>query len=152
MGHVTEIASVEPEELDELLPLIAGYQRFYGVREPDDERNRAFFARFTAPEAGAGVLLAARRGGRVCGFACVYWSQESIAAEDIAVLHDLFVTDAERGTGAGRALIEAAATAARSRGLRTMTWMTALDNRVAQGLYDSLGAQKSTWHEYELTL
>jgi GNAT superfamily N-acetyltransferase len=152
MGAVTDIAPVAPAELDELLPLLAGYQRFYGVDAPDDERNRAFFARFCATGAAAGVLLAAREAGALRGFACVYWTQESVSATDIAVLHDLFVIEGARGAGVGRALIAAAGDAARARGLRTLTWMTALDNHTAQRLYDGLGAQRTTWHEYELAL
>src|SRR4051794_7096430 len=101
MVGMTQIAAAGPGELDELLPLLAAYQAFYGVEAPDDARNRAFFARFCAPASDAGVLLAARQDGQACGFACVYWTQESVSAEDIAVLHDLFVADAARGAGVG---------------------------------------------------
>jgi hypothetical protein len=44
--------------MDELLPLIAAYQRFYKVEEIDSERNRDFFARFIAPS-DDGMLLGA---------------------------------------------------------------------------------------------
>src|SRR4051794_29460094 len=149
---MSEIAAVEREELGEILPLLAAYQRFYGVAEPDDGRNAAFLERFCGDGATAGVLLAARGGGAACGFACVYWTQDSISARDIALLHDLYVDEPHRGTGVGRDLLAAAAGAARERGLKTLSWSTAPENHTAQRLYDSLGAERSTWFEYTLDL
>jgi ribosomal protein S18 acetylase RimI-like enzyme len=148
-----DIAPARDEDLDELLPLFAGYQRFYGVEEPDDERNRAFFSRFLAPS-DDGLLLAARHAetNEVVGFANLYWTFSSVGAEEHAVLNDLFVTEQARGTGAGRELIDAAAKASRERGMRRMSWETAPDNATAQRLYDRTGAAKATWLEYELTL
>ena len=145
-----DISPVEHSGLEPVLPLLADYQRFYGVAAPDDERNRRFFARFCGGDDG--ILLQARCDGDTAGFACVYWTQDSISASDVAVLYDLFVVEQRRGGGIGRALIEAAAAAARARGLRTLSWLTAVDNERAQRLYDGLGASRSTWHEYTLDL
>src|SRR5215213_289121 len=101
-----DISTVAQEELGAVLPLIADYQRFYGVAAPDADRNRRFFGRFCGGDAG--ILLQARMGEATVGFACVYWTQDSICACDVAVLYDLFVVEAQRGGGVGRALIEAA--------------------------------------------
>jgi GNAT superfamily N-acetyltransferase len=146
-----DIAAAREEDLDALLPLFAGYQRFYEVEQPDDARNRAFFARFLAPS-DAGLLLVARAtdGGDPIGFATLYWVFSSVRAEDHALLNDLYVTEQARGTGAGRRLIEAAAQAAKERGMRRMSWQTAPDNTTAQRLYDRMGADKSTWLDYDL--
>ncbi len=54
--------------------------------------------------------------------------------------------------GAGRALIEAAAEAARARGCHHLEWYTAPDNVTAQRLYDSTGAVRSEWFAYEIEL
>ena len=145
------VSPARADELDALLPLIAAYQRFYGVERPDDARNRAFFARFLAPS-DEGLLLAAWRTGQPMGFATVYWTHSSIGAEDVAHMNDLFTVAAARGRGVGRALIEAAKAAARERGVDRLTWMTAPDNAIAQGLYDRTGAVRSVWLEYELRL
>ena len=59
MGAVEPKPRIEPvseAQLDQLLPLIAAYQRFYEVEEMDEERNRAFFPRFIAPS-DDGLLL-----------------------------------------------------------------------------------------------
>ncbi len=57
MAPVTVCPALD-EDLIGLLALFAGYQRFYGT-EPDDARNRAFFARFVAPSDDGLLLFAA---------------------------------------------------------------------------------------------
>lgn len=138
-----------PGELDELLPLIAGYQRFYGA-EPDVERNRRFFARFLQPS-DDGLLLGAWVDGGLAGFATLYWFFSSTKAAESVLMNDLFVRDDVRGAGVGRALINRALDEARGRGAAHLEWFTAPDNLVAQRLYDSMpGAQSSTWRAYEI--
>jgi len=140
------------EELVGLLALIAGYQRFYGA-EPDDARNRIFFARFISPS-DAGALLQARdtQTGEPLGFATLYWTFSSTRADEQVLMNDLFVADAARGRGVGRALVDAAAATASERGAARLVWATAPDNATAQRLYDRTGAERSTWLEYELEL
>lgn len=144
-----EIAPIAPAELDELLPLIAAYQRFYEAEEIDDGRNRAFFRRFLAPSED-GLLLGASRDGRLLGYACLYWHFSSLDAVETVLLNDLFVSEDVRGEGIGRALIVAAAEVARERGAPFLEWATAPDNETAQRLYDSTGAERSEWVVYEL--
>lgn len=144
-----EIAPVAAEEFEQLLPLIAAYQRFYEVAEIDEGRNRAFFHRFLAPSED-GLLLGARREARFVGYACLYWHFSSLEAVESVLMNDLFVVPAERGRGIGRALIEASAEVARERGVPFVEWSTAPHNETAQRLYDSTGAERSEWFSYEL--
>jgi GNAT superfamily N-acetyltransferase len=146
-----EIAAVEAAEFERLLPLIAAYQRFYEVEEIDEKRNRAFFRRFLAPSED-GMLLGAREGGELVGYACLYWHFSSLSAEETVLMNDLFVAEPARGRGVGRALIEASAAVARERGAAQLEWATAPSNVTAQRLYDSTGAARSEWIEYELEL
>ena len=148
---LVRIGPVTADGLDAVLPLIASYQTFYEVEAIDEARNRAFFTRLLAPS-DEGLLLAAHEDDEVVGFATLYWTISSLSAGDVALLNDVYVSSKRRGSGTGRALIEAAADAARERGLKTMSWATALDNRRAQRLYESLPAQRSAWFEYELDL
>ena len=154
---VTIAPAATEEDLEAVLPLVADYQRFYGVEAPDDERNRAFFRRFLAPGDG-GLILVARDDGdgrddtAPLGHATLYWSFSSMLPGEIVVLNDLFVTPDARGRDVGRALIEASAAVARERGVPKLTWQTALDNRRAQRLYERLGTERSAWFEYELRL
>lgn len=146
-----EIAPIASEEFEELLPLIVAYQRFYEVEEIDEERNRAFFRRFLAPSED-GLLLGARIEGRLVGYACLYWHFGSLSASETVLLNDLYVIEEARGRGVGRALIEATADVGRERGVPSIEWVTAPDNHTAQRLYDSIGAERSTWVTYELKL
>jgi GNAT superfamily N-acetyltransferase len=146
------MATIDPitaEQFESLLPMISDYQRFYEVEEIDEDRNRAFFARFIDPSED-GILIGAWEEGRLLGYACLYWHHSSLSAKDTVLMNDLYVDAAVRGQGVGRALIEAAAEIARSRGAHALEWSTAPDNHTAQRLYDSTGAGRSEWVEYEL--
>jgi GNAT superfamily N-acetyltransferase len=144
-----EVRPIRPEELEDLLPLIDGYQRFYEA-EPDAERNRQFFSRFLHPS-DEGLLLGAWANASLAGFATLYWFHSSTKAADTVLMNDLFVREDVRGGGVGRALIQASLDETHRRGARHLEWYTAPDNRVAQGLYDSLpGAERSTWYAYEI--
>jgi GNAT superfamily N-acetyltransferase len=149
MAAEVEIAPIAGEELEELLPLIAAYQRFYEVAEIDEGRNRGFFRRFLAPSED-GLLLGARSEGRLVGYACLYWHFSSLEATECVLMNDLYVDESTRGQGVGRALIEASADVARERGVPFVEWSTAPDNKTAQRLYDSTGAERSEWFSYEL--
>ncbi|HET9197688.1 MAG TPA: GNAT family N-acetyltransferase [Solirubrobacterales bacterium] len=149
MPAEVEIAPLAVGEFEELLPLIAAYQRFYEVTDVDDERNRAFFRRFVAPSED-GLLLGARSDGRLVGYACLYWHFSSLEACESVLMNDLYVDESVRGHGVGRALIEASADVARDRGVPFVEWSTAPDNETAQHLYDSTGAERTEWFSYEL--
>lgn len=151
MSAEPQIAPVAAGELDELLPLIAAYQRFYEVGDVDPERNRTFFGRFIAPSED-GMLLGARVDGWLLGYACLYWHFTSLLAAETVLMNDLFVAPEARGHGIGRALIEASAGVARERDAAYLEWATAPDNHTAQRLYDSLPTERSEWIEYELEL
>ncbi|HEX6667128.1 MAG TPA: GNAT family N-acetyltransferase [Solirubrobacterales bacterium] len=151
MPNEIDVAPLTPENFEQVVPLIAGYQRFYEVEEIDDERNRTFFHRFLAPSED-GMLLGAWDGGELVGYACLYWHFSSTAAAETVLMNDLYVTGAVRGRGVGRALIEASAEVGRQRGAHSLEWETAPDNRTAQRLYDTTGAERSQWVAYELPL
>jgi GNAT superfamily N-acetyltransferase len=140
---------IEAGQFEMLLPMIAAYQGFYEADDIRTDRNRDFFARFIAPS-DDGVLIGAWRGSDLVGYACLYWHFSSTKAVETVLMNDLYVDAGARGAGVGRALIEAAATVARERGAPVLEWSTAPDNAAAQRLYDSTGAERSTWIEYEL--
>jgi ribosomal protein S18 acetylase RimI-like enzyme len=145
------ISVVDEDLLERLLPLIEDYQRFYRVEQIDHERNRSFFRQFVERRE-RGILHAVETEEGVVGFSTLYFSYSSALAAPIAVLNDLFVKGQCRGRGFGRALIEHAATYARDNGYARLQWLTAEDNRGAQGLYDRTAARRSTWFLYSLPL
>ena len=150
IAAVPLIAPATTDDLDEILPLFAGYQRFYTGTAQDDAKNRAFLERFAGGEAGRLLVARDAADGGVIGFANLYWTFSSTIAEEHVLLNDLFVSERARGQGAGLALIKAARAVARERGSKTLSWQTALDNRTAQRLYERTEADRSVWFEYEL--
>src|SRR5260370_15740447 len=96
-----EVRPIVEQELDEVLPLIAAYQRFYKA-EPDVERNRRFFSRFLQPSED-GLLLGAWLDGALAGFATLYWFFSSTKRGESVVVKGPFVGEELRGSGARRA-------------------------------------------------
>ncbi len=144
-----EIRPVTEETLPDVEPLLAAYQRFYKMDDIDPERNRRFFSRFMGGGRD-GWLLAAWRGDEAIGFGCYYRFLSSLAAVETVLMNDLFVVEAARGSGVGRALIDAGTDLARHAGAAWLEWNTAPDNHTAQALYNTTGAEKSNWINYEL--
>jgi ribosomal protein S18 acetylase RimI-like enzyme len=145
------IDPISESDFETLLPMIAAYQGFYEAEDIRTDRNRDFFRRFIAPS-DDGMLLGAWRGQELIGYACLFWHFSSTRAVETVLMNDLYVAAEVRGQGIGRALIEASAGIARERGAHCLEWSTRPDNVTAQRLYDSTGAERSTWVEYELGL
>jgi GNAT superfamily N-acetyltransferase len=145
------IAPITEAQYETLLPMIADYQGFYEEDDIRTERNRSFFRRFIAPS-DEGELLGAWSGDNLVGYVCLYWHFSSTRAVETVLLNDLYVAQSHRREGVGRALIEASAKVARERGAHHLEWATKPDNVTAQRLYDSIGAERSEWIEYELGL
>jgi ribosomal protein S18 acetylase RimI-like enzyme len=144
-----EIRPVTEDTLAEVEPLFVAYQRFYKVAEVDEARNRKFLSRFIGTN-HSGWLLGAWRGDEITGFGCYYRHKSSLTATSTVLMNDLYVVESARGSGIGRMLIEAGVGLAREAGASCLEWSTAPDNKRAQALYDSTGAEKSTWITYEL--
>jgi GNAT superfamily N-acetyltransferase len=148
---VIEISRVAEQDLAELLPLVRGYCDFYEVTPSDDELLALSRALIADPKRD-GVQLLARDGAEALGFATIYWSWATTIASRIGVMNDLFVAPAARGTGAAELLIHACVEECRSHGAAELTWQTAPDNERAQRVYDRVGAKRSQWVDYSLSV
>jgi GNAT superfamily N-acetyltransferase len=148
---VIDITRVGEGDLAELLPLLRGYCDFYEVSPSDDELLGLARALIADPERD-GVQLLARTDGEAVGFATIYWSWATTIAARIGVMNDLFVAPAARGSGAAAQLIDACVAECRRHGAAELTWQTAPDNARAQRLYDRVGAMRSQWVDYSLSV
>lgn len=144
------IEHLSAENIEETLPLIRQYQEFYKTADISDHRNRQFFSQFDAsnPE---GSVFVYRQADKLIAFATVYFSYSSTLAAKVAVLNDLFTLNEHRGQGIGRQLIQHSWKFAESNGAQRLQWVTAPDNLQAQRLYNSMGAEKSSWIFYTYT-
>jgi GNAT superfamily N-acetyltransferase len=137
-------------DLDLVVPLFEAYRQFY--RKPSDsERARRFLS--DRLERRDSVILLAVAEGRPIGFTQLYPSFSSASMAPIFILNDLFVAPEARRSGAGSALLKAAADYARHSGAIRMTLSTEVTNTTAQALYERMGWERDTvFYVYQLTL
>jgi GNAT superfamily N-acetyltransferase len=148
---VIGISRVQEGDLQDLLPLMRGYCDFYKVN-PSDEELLALSKALIADPKRDGVQLLARNGEEAVGFATIYWSWATTIASRIGIMNDLFVAPTARGTGAAEQLINACVDECRKHGAAELTWQTAPDNERAQRVYDRVGAERSQWVDYSLSV
>jgi GNAT superfamily N-acetyltransferase len=135
-----------------LLPLVRAYCDFYEVA-PTDEALLAVSRALIADPDREGVQLIARDNGmEAVGFATVYWAWDTLIADRIGIMHDLFVRPPDRGTGVADLLIHACVEECRRHGAAKLAWQTAHDNARAQAVYDRVGATRDEWVDYWLAV
>ena len=110
------------------------YLGFYGV-DLAPEVTAATWARLM-DEASPVKARLAEVDGQVLGFAVHLHHPSTWVLTEDCYLEDLFVAEAARGHGLGRALIDDLVSLARSRGWSRVYWHTNEDNTRARVLYD----------------
>lgn len=97
------------------------------------------------------AVLIAEADGRAVGFAYIEYEAMNYAdlLENVAWLHDIYVAEEARGTGAGRKLIEASARAARELGADKVILHVAARNAAGQEFFEQAGF-RTTMHEMML--
>ena len=114
--------------------LWAQYLAFYAVDLPGAVTTRAW-TRAMDPLSPLTIRLAVE-GNRVLGFATHHWHLSTWALAADGYLEDLFVAEAARGMGLGRALIDDLIAIGRAEGWSRLYWHTNEDNQRARALYD----------------
>lgn len=117
--------------------LWAGYLDFYRTELPRDVSDLTFARLLDPAEPMHGLV--AEADGAVVGIAHYVLHRSTWARELYCYLEDLIVAPEMRGRGAGTALIEAVADAARAVAASRLYWCTHETNTTAQALYDKLG-------------
>lgn len=130
-------------------PLWQGYLTFYKASIASDISD-VTFARLTGGAEPMGGFVAERDGVLI---GLVHWviHRTTWNSRNICYLQDLFTTPEARGTGAGRALIEAVRQMAQAKGCFRVYWQTHESNAQAQALYDKV-ADKSGFIVYRQPL
>lgn len=130
------VRPLAPADKPAWLTLWAGYLAFYKASLTPEVTDTAF-ARLTGVDASM-FGLAAERDGRMIGIAHCIAHRTTWARGQYVYLNDLFVAPDVRGSGAGRALIEAVYRRADEMGAERVYWLTHETNTAARKLYDSL--------------
>ncbi len=123
-----------------------GYLSFYQTTL-DEEITRLTFERLTSDGFPMHGFMARDEAGRAIGMVNWVTHPATWARGDYCYLEDLFVIPEVRGTGTGRALIEAVYDAAAELGCANVYWLTHETNVEARKLYDRI-AQRSGFIHY----
>ena len=149
MSKALAIRPVRPADFSGWLPLWQGYNAFYGrtgatalPAQVTQTTWQRFFDAYEPMHA-----LVAECNGRLLGLAHYLFHRSTIQLEPSCYLQDLYTDEQARGSGIGRALIEAVYQAAAEAGCRRVYWQTHETNAAAMRLYDQL-AEKSGFVVY----
>jgi ribosomal protein S18 acetylase RimI-like enzyme len=119
--------------------LIAAFRSWWGKDEPTLEQIRETTS-ILIDDPNTEFLLAAPGDGAPAAGVCQLRYRLSVwTGADDCWLEDLYVDESARGTGLGRALVEAAVERAAARGCRRMELDVNEQNTAAIAFYESLG-------------
>ena len=141
------------EDYEQWLPLWDGYNAFYGrsgATALAPEITGMTWARFFdgyEPVHG----LVAESDGQLLGLTHYLFHRSTTAIEPVCYLQDLFTSNAARGRGIGRALINRVYEQARLAGSSRVYWQTHQTNLTAMQLYDKV-AERSGFVVYRKLL
>jgi GNAT superfamily N-acetyltransferase len=116
-------------------PLWAAYLTFYKA-DVSEEITRHTWQRILDPQSRVAMRLAIVDGA-IAGFAIHHHHDSTWDVRPDCYLEDLFVSEAVRGRGVGRALIDDLHALCRTRGWGRLYWHTNADNARARALYDT---------------
>ncbi len=140
MSDELTIRFVIRQDYDQWLVLWDGYNAFYGrsgATALSPEITRMTWARFfDAYEPVHGLV--AESGGRLLGLTHYLFHRSTTAIDPVCYLQDLFTTEAARGKGVGRALINGVYEQAKRAGSPRVYWQTHETNQTAQQLYNKV--------------
>jgi ribosomal protein S18 acetylase RimI-like enzyme len=137
------------EDRPQLIELIKGYFDFYHTSFPGEARLHSLLDEL-ARDAGLGTQLVAGDNGALIGFATLYACFDTLAADRILIMNDLYVAADFRNQGVGSALLHACLAYATAHGYARLDWVTAEDNRGAQRFYDRHGGRRGPWVSYSI--
>ena len=140
------VRPAERKDRPQLLDLIGGYFAFY--RTPYARPKVEALLDLLEQDPDLGVQLVADAEGRLQGFASLYTCIDTLVADRILVMNDLFVDPSLRNRGIGAALFDASLAYATAHGYARLDWVTAEDNHDAQRFYDRHGGRRGPWISY----
>ena len=144
------VRRVESADFDQWRRLWDGYNCFYGRPDFPAEITLITWSRFFDADEPVRALVA-ERDGHLLGLAHYLFHRSTTMIEPTCYLQDLFTTEAARGSGVGRSLIESVYRTAKAAGSERVYWQTHETNAIAIGLYEKV-AQRSGFIVYRKQL
>ncbi|WP_369058947.1 GNAT family N-acetyltransferase [Caulobacter sp. 73W] len=137
-GTIRDLTNADRESWDGLW---AGYLAFYESSDLPQAVGDTTFERMLDP-AEPMFALVAEQDGQAIGFAHCVVHRATWTTGFYCYLEDLFVSPVTRGSGAGRALIEAIYARADAEGWDRVYWLTHETNTQARKLYDAVAQNR----------
>jgi GNAT superfamily N-acetyltransferase len=145
-----DVRFLAPEDFHQWLPLWKGYNAFYDRPNFSEEITSVTWRRFfDAYEPVYGAV--ADHDGDLVGLVHYLFHRSTTMIGPTCYLQDLFTSEAARGKGVGRGLIEFVYEQARRAGVERVYWHTHETNERAMLLYDKV-AQRSGFIQYRKQL
>jgi GNAT superfamily N-acetyltransferase len=136
MAGNIDIRPIGEDEREAWNPLWTGYLAFYKT-SLTQEINDLAWTRFHDPDEPI-FALGGYVDGELMGFAHYLFHRSTWALHRYCYLEDLFVADAARRNGLGRALIEVVYAKAEAANASRVYWLTQSNNAQARALYDKV--------------
>ena len=134
------VRPVRDTDFDAWKPLWDGYNAFYGRRDDTAlpaQITHIAWQRFLDPNEPMFALVAEAEGALV-GLVHYLFHRSTTRIELTCYLQDLFTAPSSRGSGVGRALIEAVYERARAAGIVRVYWQTHESNVAGRRLYEQV--------------
>ena len=137
MGDLV-IRPLEARDREDWARLWTGYLQFYETSVAPEVYDSTF-ARLLGDDPRDFNCFVAELDGRLVGLTHYLFHRHAWRIEEVCYLQALYADPAVRGTGVGRALIEAVYAAADAHGAPAVYWLTQEFNSTARQLYDRIG-------------
>jgi len=141
------IRPLRAEDRADWATLWRAYLDFYETSVPEEVYDTTF-ARLLGDDPQDFTCLLAEYDGRPVGLTHYLFHRHAWKIENVCYLQDLYAAPEARGTGVGRALIEAVYRAADAAGCPSVYWLTQDFNTTARRLYDRI-AVKTPFIRYQ---
>lgn len=143
----TLVRPVRADDRSDWAEMWHDYLVFYKTSVTDAVYDSTF-ARLLGDDPQDFTCLIAEQDGRPVGLTHYLFHRHAWKIENVCYLQDLYARPETRGTGVGRALIEAVYAAADSNGTPSVYWLTQDFNETARRLYDRI-AVKTPFIRYQ---
>lgn len=145
------VRKAEPKDINQLTELMYEYiVDFYQRPEPPMEKVHQLF--YTLINQKEGAQFVVEQNEKLVGFATLYFTYDTLFAQKVAILNDLYVTEEARGTAVANELFQACNNFAKENDYAYMSWLTANDNKRAQRFYEKMGAISEGWIHYSIQM
>ena len=143
------IRALTNDDFDQWLRLWMGYQVFYKAAIPEETSQVSFTRMSNADEPMFGAL--AWQSGQAVGLVHWIFHRSNWTIGNYCYLQDLYVDEASRGRGVGRALIEHVYEHAKESNCSRVYWLTHETNTNAMQLYNKV-AERTGFIQYRKLL